>query len=75
MKAYIDLPDGQHGIHMAKRYLGNKNHMEVHDLQNEQPGCQIPEIKPEHKVYFDSLDEAKGRGYDNCHYCLGDSIR
>jgi hypothetical protein len=56
---------------MAKRYLGNNNHMEVHDIRNDQPGCQLHEIKPEHKVYFDSLDEAKRMGYDNCAYCIG----
>ncbi len=60
---------------MKKRYLGNKNHMEVHDLQNEYPLCQIPEIKPEHKVYFDSLDEARREGYDSCSYCIGASSR
>lgn len=56
---------------MTKRYLGNKHHMEVHDLRNEKPLCQIPEIKSKHKVYFDSLKEAHGEGYDNCHWCTG----
>lgn len=63
------------GDFVTKRYLGNKNHMEVHDLQNENPLCQISEVKPEHREYFDSLNEAKRRGYDNCHYCLGKSTR
>ena len=61
------------GDFVTKRYLGNKNHMEVHDLENEKSLCQISEIKPEHKRYFDSLNEARRRGYDNCHYCLGGS--
>ena len=57
------------------RYLGNKNEMEVHDLQYKQTACQIEKIKPEHKVWFtpDTLEEAHKKGYDNCHWCIGGS--
>jgi len=58
-----------------KRFLGNKKHMEVHDLYNQKQACQINEIKPEHKVYFDSLNEAKNAGFDNCAHCIGGSLR
>lgn len=54
------------------RYLGNSNTMQVHDLDNSKPGCQISEIKQEHKVSFDTLSEAKRAEYDPCAYCIGD---
>lgn len=46
------------------RYLGNKNTMEVHDTYNEKEGCQLDEIKPDHK-----------EGFDNCAHCIGNSRR
>lgn len=75
---------------MARRYRGNmngerylanadRNHREVHDLDNEQTEpyqCQIDEIinagndRPYH-----SLEAALRDGYDRCHYCLGRSTR
>ncbi len=62
----------------GRKYLGNTNHMEVHDLDNEESDCQIDEIlRAGHQVTFspDSLDEAHRRGYDNCAYCIGGSKR
>jgi len=63
-----------------KRFLGNRNpgHMEVHDLKNEQPQCQIDEIiRAGHAVVFtpDALSQAHSEGYDNCAYCIGGSRR
>lgn len=52
------------------RYLGNSNTKEVHDLENEQTNCQIGEIKPEHRVWFETLEDAEEAGYDPCSYCL-----
>lgn len=52
-----------------KRYLGNSNTEEVHDLDNEQTNCQIGEIKKEHIVCFSTLSAAKKAGYDNCAWC------
>ena len=70
---------------MARRnnykYLGNKNKMEVHDLDNEDTrpnGCQIDEIiRAGNAVKFtpDTLDQAHQKGYDNCDKCLGGSKR
>ena len=57
------------------RYLGNKNKMEVHDLQNPQTNCQIREILQPHRVDFSSLSQAHAAGFDNCAYCLGGSSR
>ena len=60
------------------RYLGNTNTTEVHDLQNEQPNCQIDEILAAgHAVGFrpDTLAQARSEGFDNCHYCIGGSTR
>ncbi len=64
----------------SNRYLGNTNyeHIEVHDLQNEDTNCQIDEIiLSNHAVIFkpDTLSQAYGEEYDNCAYCLGNSSR
>ena len=56
-------------------YLGNSNTKEVHNLDQEKPGCKISQIKPEHRVTFTSLSEARGKGYDNCSHCIGSSTR
>ncbi len=64
----------------GRRYVGNVNKMEVHDLDNEQTGgneCQIDEIiAADHAVIFDpdSLDQAYQQGYDNCFHCIGESL-
>jgi len=59
-----------------KRYLGNVNTLEVHDTQNEKSLCQLDEIKPEHRRWYDTLAEAKrDHPYDNCHWCIGGSTR
>lgn len=63
-----------------KRYLGNSSsgHMEVHDLENEKPLCQIDEIiEAENAVVFspDTLEQAHQEGYDNGAYCIGGSTR
>jgi hypothetical protein len=63
-----------------KRYLGNSSpsKMEVHDLHNEKTHCQIDEIvKAGNAVVFtpDSLAQAHAEGYDNGHYCIGNSTR
>ena len=62
----------------GKRYLGNSNTMEVHDLQNEKSQCQIDEIiAAGHAVGFrpDTLTQAHNEGYDNGAYCIGGSRR
>jgi len=65
----------------GKRYLGNTNSKEVHDLDNEDTsasGCQINEIiRAGPAVYFspDSLMQAHNEGYDNCAKCLTGSRR
>ena len=61
-----------------KRYLGNTNKTEVHDLHNETTQCQINEIiAARHAVVFtpDTLAQAHNDGYDNVHYCIGNSTR
>lgn len=57
-----------------KRFLGNSNRKQVHDLDNEQQNCQIDEIARDHVVSFtpDTLAQAKSQGYDPCAYCIGD---
>ena len=44
---------------------------ELHDLDNEKPACQIAEIRPDHRFYFQSEEQARTLGYDFCAYCFG----
>ncbi|WP_119072005.1 hypothetical protein [Aggregatilinea lenta] len=75
---------------MARRYKGHMNgerylanidsdHREVHDLDNEKTGsnqCQIDEvIAAGNDRPYNSLEAAKREGFDNCHWCIGDSTR
>ncbi|MBK7164300.1 MAG: hypothetical protein IPH81_03140 [Candidatus Microthrix sp.] len=63
-------------MHKLKRYLGNTNTVEVHDTHQERSACQLDEIKPEHRRWYDAPQEAKrDRSYDNCHWCIGNSTR
>ncbi len=65
----------------GKRYVGNTNTTEVHDLDNEKTGanqCQIDEIiAAGHAVTFspDTLAQANSEGYDNGAHCIGGSLR
>lgn len=65
----------------GKRFVGNTDKAEVHDLDNEKTGkneCQIDEIiLAGHAITFipDTLEQAHIKGYDNCAYCIGDSTR
>ena len=70
-----------------RRYTGNMNgerflantspsKKEVHDLAQEKTKCQIDEIiKAGHDKPYTSQSAANNAGYDNCVYCLGQSIR
>lgn len=63
------------------RFCGNRNKLEVHDLDNEDKsssGCQIDEIiSSGHARIFvpDTLVQARAEGYDNCAKCIGGSRR
>lgn len=65
----------------GKRFVGNTNTREVHDLDNEKTGlaeCQINEIiNASHAITFnpDNLEQAHIMRYDNCAYCIGNSHR
>lgn len=65
----------------GRRFVGNTDKKEVHDLDNEQTSpneCQINEIiGAGHARTFnpDTLEQAHRDGYDNCAYCLGGSRR
>ena len=65
---------------LSNIFLGDKNKMEVHDLDLEDisvNGCQINEImRAGHAVTFnpDTLEEAHRRGYHNCAKCVGGSF-
>jgi hypothetical protein len=53
------------------RYLGNSHSRELHDLNNQQPACQIDEIRVDHGVGFNTQKEALALKYDFCAYCFG----
>jgi len=60
----------------VKPYLGNTNTLEVHDTNNESRNCQLDEIAREHSRWYDALADAKrDLDYDNCHWCIGNSLR
>jgi len=66
-----------HPLYGAK-YCANTSpsKREVHDLDNEKTVCQIGEIiQAGHAKPYNSLITAHDDGYDNCHYCIGDSTR
>ncbi|MDO8886076.1 hypothetical protein [Candidatus Oleimmundimicrobium sp.] len=58
----------------GKRFIGNKDpdHMEVHDLDNENKNCQIDEINKENVQTFnpDLVHEAQEQGFNGCYWCL-----
>jgi hypothetical protein len=56
---------------MGQRYLGNKSHKEVHDLDSEIDNI----IAAENDEAFNWLSRAYEKGYDNRAYCLGRSTR
>lgn len=55
----------------GKRFLGNTNEKEVHDILKEKPKCNIDLIKPQHIKMFDSLDDAYEEDFDqkNFRHC------
>ncbi|AFV02829.1 MULTISPECIES: hypothetical protein [unclassified Dehalobacter] len=59
----------------GKRFIGNTNTNEVHDLDNEKSGCRIDEINTSHVKTFnpDTHQQAKNEGFDNCYWCIGNS--
>ena len=55
----------------GKRYSGNKDTKEVHDLENEKSACRFMEVLLAHnEVFFDTLAEAHQAGYHNCKHCI-----
>lgn len=58
----------------SPEYLGNSNTLEIHDLSNLQPACQIDRMTEAHKVFFEDIEEVKRaidiEGYNGCRWCL-----
>lgn len=76
MIAYRDIvvtKTGQGGdaCQLRTRFLGNSATRELHCLDKEKAGCQLEEIRPDHRVYFVNEAEAERLGYDRCAYCYG----
>jgi Baseplate J-like protein len=55
----------------AGMYMGNLHSRELHDLSRIRPQCQIERMRPEHRVFFGTVEEAKRQGYDLCGWCFG----
>ena len=55
-------------------YLANSNTKEIHDLNKTKENCQINEIKDEHKIELESIEEVKRyiqeSNYNGCAWCL-----
>ncbi len=62
----------------GKKYLANTNTEEIHDLDKEQDGCKIDEIKASHIKMLDTYSEVEslinesGSNYNGCMYCLNE---
>ena len=68
----VDSPkDDGSSCQLRTRLLGNAGSRELHDLDNEKPGCQIGEIRPDHRFFFQNEEQARKLGYDFCAYCFG----
>jgi len=55
----------------STRFLGNSATRELHDLQNEQNGCRINQMRLDHMFNFKTIKMAQEIGYDFCAYCFG----
>lgn len=68
----IELDSASSGdCQLRTRYLGNSNTRELHNLNNEKPGCGIARMRPDHRVYFTGEKQAEKLGYDYCAHCYG----
>ncbi len=57
-----------------RRYMGNTLSAHVHDADRETPNCRLGKISPEHRRWYDSLEEARSdRRYEDCSWCRGGS--
>lgn len=56
---------------LRTQFLGNSSTREVHDLSREQPACNIARMRPDHRLYFQSISQARELGYDFCARCFG----
>ena len=58
------------------RYVGDKRHRRVHDLDNSADDCGIDDLMAS-EMYLgfgpDTLPEAKNRGFKPCPHCIGRS--
>ena len=59
-----------------RRYLGDTLSMRIHDADRERDHCRLGEIGPDHRRWYDSLEEAlHDIPYRECSWCLGTSNR
>ena len=55
----------------GRRYLGNVNTRELHDLQKITPMCRIDDISIDRRYLFSRIEDAQALDYDFCAYCFG----
>jgi hypothetical protein len=54
-------------------FLLNANTKEIHDLRRSTPLCNLPDMKPGHKMYLENITQVKKvleLGFDGCKHCM-----
>lgn len=53
-------------------FLGDKSKMQVHNLANMKPECDVYDIKMKDREYFtpDTLENAESKKYESCKFCI-----
>jgi hypothetical protein len=65
---------GSEAVVERRRYIGDALSMRIHDADHERERCRLSEIGPEHRRWYDSVEEALGDvAYRACSWCLGGS--
>jgi hypothetical protein len=55
-----------------RRYLGNRLSAHIHDADHEHPSCHLGQISTEHRLWYDSLEDARSdQRYEDCSWCMG----
>jgi hypothetical protein len=67
----LDLTRRKVGGAQPTRFFGNTKSREIHDLQRTRDACRLDEVTFDHRLYFDSAQQAIDLGYDYCAHCFG----
>lgn len=61
---------GRYIISIASVHAGDPRAVAVHDSRNKTEQCNVDDIKPADRSYFDDLEWALGKGYHPCRHCM-----